>query len=233
MKKTLAVILAITVVTLVFASCGSQSQGGSSPAPYYTQAQSSETAEPALSDNFSNVLSSDYHSGQFQVDGVVYTLPVKGSEFLSHGWEHADSYAIGEMCDPDDDTFARLFNGKQYVGAYFYNYSDQPLTIENCYLYEIFIYNTESNPDGTDVLPGGLNISTTKYQDFIDKWGTPSYDGIAEGNGDNIIHYEIGNYEKDYKYFISLKDDLSIESVGIINKNKPANIDIDETTTIV
>ncbi len=226
MKKIFSVFLAVLMVCLLLASCGKSTDTGAQQTQQAGQSEAQDESKPEK-----EVLSDDYHSGQIQIDGVIYTLPVKGSEFLSNGWNVVNDYDKGITIDPDDDEEITLSNGSTEADIDFYNYAGQAVTIENCYVSEIYIIADDDEQKGSVILPGNLNVSTAKYQDFESKWnksGAPSWDGIADGNGDTIVHYIIADLEDDYKYVFKFNDDYSLHSVSLINENRPAVIDVDE-----
>ena len=231
MKKIVSVFLVLSLTVMLFVSCGKKDDsirdlGGVDSGAQQTQ-MNNQTAMQSETESVwvpATTLSGDYHSGQIQIDGTIYDFPIKGSDFMSHGWQIVNSWDMGATYDPDDEEKVNLSNGTTKVMVDVKNYSNQPLSIDNCYFMGVNVSVATGDPVGNVIMPGGLDFKTASYYDFINKWGKPSFDGVALTSND--ISYTISESGETYKYMIDFYDNLSVKSVWLLNENRPAYVSL-------
>ncbi|MBR4727834.1 MAG: hypothetical protein IK080_08100 [Clostridia bacterium] len=236
MKKILAIILAISFVTVLFAACGKKDStihdlgsvdpGSQQATPAEPQVENTTVYQPPVWTPPAT-LSADYHSGQLQIDGVVYTVPITGADLLKQGWQLQNSWDIGKSYTPNEpEKSISMFNGSTELMVSVVNYSDAPASIEDCYVYGLRVSDTTvgsiTTRIGSVVLPGGLSLRSATYEDIISRWGQASSDDIASGGSSTVVHYSVGNYEEDYKYVLDFTGNHVLRSVWLFNENKPA-----------
>ncbi|GEM_PF-4224422 len=169
-------------------------------------------------------LSSDYQSGQVQIDGVVYgDLPIKGSDFIKQGWQLTSKSYADKLIEPNNYSQVGLSNGTTEITARFMNYTDEPASLDNCYIVSLFNSDWPGTPIGTIVLPGGLTLNTSSYENVIEKWGQPEYDYVGKGES-NFLNYYIGNYDEIYKYELEFDNNNILTKFTLMNYNKPSYI---------
>lgn len=228
LRKSIALILAVATICLLLASCGKNRDDQSvidlgSVEPGVQQTQQAD--QPANANETpsvwtpASVLSNDYHSGQLQIDGVVYDVPIKVSDFMSHGWRLINSWNFGQTLEADDSDRVSFTNGSTEIMTDINNYSSQTLPLENCFVMGISVSNSVGHQVGKVIMPGGLEFGKSTYYDIIGKWGTPSHDGVSMGSDD--INYA----PKDgYMYIFNFDSGKVINYVRIYDKNTPANV---------
>ena len=140
MKKILASLLMLTFVVVLFAACGKEDQtihdlGSATPAQQETAvANAAPTDAPAQPAD----LSSDWRSWQLEIDGVIYTLPIKVSDFFANGWTFG---VENEMIEPENGYMhGEVSNGSSTLDrVYTHNFSSQYLPETECDITEIWL----------------------------------------------------------------------------------------------
>ncbi len=127
-------------------------------------------------------LGDDPLSGNFQLDGVVYNLPVPIQVFIDNGWDVDDEESVVGAGQAVNVTMRK---GNETVYILTSNQIDKAVYLKNTIVVQITVYN--SNYSGADMLfPGGLTVSDTDEH----------LKGILSDNG--ITNYQ---YKKDYKNY--------------------------------
>lgn len=160
-------------------------------------------------------LGSDIRNFNVMIDGDLYHMPAPLSAFLNNGW-HIENKTIDFLPARTQYGFGMmsfgggfsLRKGDKYIkNLAFYNYSEKPLVIENCFVIKL------SSSDLTKVemiLPGGIAIGTsenellTLFGSLLEKHSDETngrrYSYFAEKNSavgiwnyrDNEIVFDIG-----------------------------------------
>jgi hypothetical protein len=125
-------------------------------------------------------LPDDLYSDAFELDGVVYALPLLFSELEANGWEYegeAPSELVAANYHPDGVT---IVNGEHKASINFFNPTMKEVPIEECYIYLVSSTVSEAETGTELLLPGGIGIGTP-YDDVIAKYGEPTdfFEGSA------------------------------------------------------
>lgn len=119
----------------------------------------------------------DIFSYQISIDGKLYSLPCKLSEFIAGGWViDTDTYAYadssGQLTSMDHD-FVALDKGDNSLAAYVINTSSETQAYEDCVLWRFGIYGNFMETMNV-VLPKNLIVdSSLKIDDVISVYGEP------------------------------------------------------------
>lgn len=139
-------------------------------------------------------LGEDIRSGEFVLDGEVYSFPMELSDWLDRGWHISNSYDNKDSfkLEPGyESTEFELFNESgEYVRVCVINISDKKAKPEECLVSYLYISTTQ---DLKLVLPAGINKSSKPAD-------------IRAAYGDADIDESGNNYFEAY-YNYTTKDD--------------------------
>ena len=149
-------------------------------------------------------LSDSIYDGTIEIDGFVYQLPCKVSDFLYNGWKIDSRYSYGYNYSDDYDCINNEYIGG-YSGSYLYlykgdleddgynlaydavtisitfvNLSNTKEKISDCYVNRVDI-DKESAPDFK--LPENVDFNSS-YNDVVAVYGEPGY-----GDSDYFSYY--------------------------------------------
>ena len=190
---------------------------------------------PELSDNLFDC--------QIMIDGVVYELPMKYSDFISLGWTPDENSSF----DPNDSVMANTsgttngysaggwFEKNNYrVNVDFFNYSKVNKPISECYINNIMIIKgIDKNNDDQIILPKGITFNVSGENDIINAYGKPNKYTAHETTARLEYWTSIDNnsYKRIWFDIDSEKD--VVDDITIINEEKPEDfMDYDTPTTI-
>lgn len=153
-------------------------------------------------------LGGEIRSGEFVLEGEVYTFPMPLSDWLDRGWHISNSYDNKDSfkLEPGyESTEFELFNEEdEYVRVRVLNTSDKDTKPEGCLVSYLYISTTQ---DLKFVLPTGINKSS-KPADIRAAYGDPDIDESDNGFFKAYYNYtteddwecqiELGAFDNDY-----------------------------------
>ena len=143
-------------------------------------------------------LGEDIRSGEFVLEGEVYTFPMALSDWLDRGWHISNSYDNKDSFELEpgyESTEFELFNETgEYVRVCVINISDKKAKPEECLVSYLYISTTQ---DLKLVLPAGINKSSKPAD-------------IRAAYGDADIDESGNNYFEAY-YNYTTKDDWACQ----------------------
>lgn len=126
-------------------------------------------------------LGGEIRSGEFVLNGEVYTFPMPLSDWLGRGWHISNSYDNKDSFKLEsgyESTEFELFNeNDEYVRVRVLNISDKDAKPEECLVSYLYISTTQ---DFKFVLPSGINKSS-KPADIRAAYGDPDLDESDSG----------------------------------------------------
>ena len=127
-------------------------------------------------------LGDDPLSGNFQLDGVVYSVPVPLKVLTDNGWKH--EYDESSVCGAGLEYSIALERGKERIYVTVGNFDDKACMLKNTIVTEVTVYGTDANME----LPCGLKNDVTQKEllAFMKKNGIDNYDFY-----DNTKSYKI------------------------------------------
>lgn len=185
---------------------------------------------PELSDNLFDC--------QIMIDGVVYELPMKYSDFISLGWK-PDKH---ENFDPSTSINASR-TGTSYsfekenfeIDVVFINFSKVNKPIDECYICNLSIDNVfNDTKDNIAILPKGITLGKSSQEDIISAYGeaesTSSY-----SNTTYMYYYNRNNVSDSYiqiSFNINEEDNV-LTRISIHNDIRPDDfMDYDTPTAV-
>ncbi|WP_029230934.1 hypothetical protein [Butyrivibrio sp. VCB2006] len=137
-------------------------------------------------------LGDDPLSGNFQLEGKVYNLPVPLSILIEDGWSYGDDdLAVGA----GEGYSLTLYKEDKYIFVEAFNFIDKAVYLENTMVTNISVYSSTQ----VDLkFPGGVDTSITdkEYAAFLEKNGLSNFE-----------------YKKDYhRYRVPLDQSAKVES---------------------
>lgn len=184
MTKNLLLPLAlILVLSLSLVACGDNS------AP--SDSGNNSTTEPLTSDNddvtttveavtsgtveeisrppASAELSAEWNSYQFELEGKIYTLPLRYSELEANGWTAQNAKNMEETLESGKyilNYITLSYGGKENteIGVQFVNLDDEDRTLAECYVGGIQLAENSWNKNTVLYFPGGFTIGSTKEE---------------------------------------------------------------------
>lgn len=139
-------------------------------------------------------LSDDLFSFQIQIDDVIYSLPMKYSDFIAQGFVMKDKDS--EKLEPDYYTWSYFNRGDFRITADIINTEDKEQPISECYIGSIEIdKDNKENGNGVFIaLPKGIIFEKSTLEDVKAAYGEPS--SMYEGSLYTKYTYEFGIYQK-------------------------------------
>lgn len=178
-----------SVSSQVETSLSSEEPVGSSISSEESPASSEEASkEPTLS--AVGDLSSDPMSFQFQLDGVLYTLPVSYSQFADNGWVgegfdtaeiRPNSKSMGDIVKKDTET----------ITLYVTNTGTENTTYAKALVSKIMLDDFNAKNGAELVFPGGIKIGSTET-DVVAAYGEPK--STTEAGSQKSFYYESSTY---------------------------------------
>lgn len=136
-------------------------------------------------------LSSDWSSYQYELNGVIYTLPTPYAELEANGWTPDKNVDLTDTLNKSQYTIgsARLWNGNDEISVTFYNPGDEELPFSECYIGGIKLFET-SRGKTVLIFPGNVTMGSL-LEDVESLYGEP----MSKEEGSSIrLKYERGNY---------------------------------------
>lgn len=129
----------------------------------------------------SELLDSDIRSGEFVLDGKLYSFPMDLSDWIDNGWHVSNSYDNKDEFELEpgaESTEFELFNENDaYVRVCVYNNSNENAAIENCMVSSLYMSLSEFNV----VFPGGM-YGHSKPAEILEAYGEPDTTDDSESN---------------------------------------------------
>lgn len=178
MKKIFSILL-VLALALSLAACGGSAAKPTSPPeptaePTQTLAPTEEplettapTEEPAASrPPVSEELPSEWTSFQFELEGVIYTLPLKYSELEANGWVLENEDLAEEMFEVNTYTlvYQTLVNSNKEnceISVQLANLDSEERAAKDCYISGIQYTANQWTENTVIYFPGGLTSGST------------------------------------------------------------------------
>jgi len=133
-----------------------------------------ETTRPPASAE----LSPEWDSFQFDLEGVIYTLPIRYSELEANGWVAQNEQDLEETLEPDQYIagYITLVNSNKEnseISAQFANLDDEDMLLHECYVSGIQFAEYSWSEDTVLYFPGGFTIGST-MEEVEALYGEPS-----------------------------------------------------------
>lgn len=132
------------------------------------------------------MLGDDVRSGEFVLDGEVYSFPMELSVWLDRGWHISNSYENKDEFELEpgyESNSFELFNDDDdYVRVAVFNVSDENASLEECLVSYLYLASSE---DFELVLPAGINIGS-KPEDILEAYGD---DDVDDSDGSIVKAY--------------------------------------------
>ena len=172
-RRVLAVSLTI-IMCLCFAACGNDSN---------TSDESTDTNNDVVSENKTDIankyvgpeMSNELFDFTVKIDGTVYTVPAKLSDFLNSGWKYSydnpeEKDVFGENIE--SDSFTNKNGSLRFIVS---NFSGNTKKFKDCKISKLDYSFSDWN-NCTIELSKGLILEKDKTapQDVINKWGEPT-----------------------------------------------------------
>lgn len=171
------------------------------------------TRPPASAD-----LSKDWSSFQFELQGKLYTLPVKFSDLTADGWVMKDEAVLSETLEPDQYfvSYTTLVNSNQEdaeISVQFANLGDTSMSVKDCYVNSIQHAEYSWTKNTVLYFPGGIALGMT-MDDVKALYGEPKDTSIA-----TELKYQTENYTDLILTFTT--DGSKIEKMRMTNTYLP------------
>lgn len=139
-------------------------------------------------------LSDDLSSFQIQIDDVIYSLPMKYSDFIANGFVMKDDNS--EKIEPDHYTWSYFNRGDFRIMADIVNTDDKEQPVSECYIGSIEIdKDFKENGKGVFIaLPKGIIFNKSTLDDVKAAYGEPS--SLYEGSLYTKLTYDFDLYQK-------------------------------------
>lgn len=163
-------------------------------------------------------LGTDIRSGQFVLDGELYSFPMKISELKDKGWHVSNNYSNKDdftlETGAESEEFEMFNDNKACIKVSAINVSDQTVGLDECVTKTLYMSLTE---DYHVVFPGGI-FSLSKPENIITAYGEPdSRDGEDSGTFKGQYNYtSADNWECQADLF-GFDNNYTIEPFSAIN----------------
>ncbi len=197
-----------------------------------TEEESTEekSEKPAAKSTGIDTLSDDIYSFQFSVDGNVFQLPMKFTDFEACGWTFEED--ADEMLRASAYTLSQSFSFREGVEAYasVINFGINEAKLSDCYIGRISFdtYGIEDT-SAEILLPGGVQFNVSTREDIEAAYGTPT--DIYEGEYYTSLTYGDDSYNR-----VELQVDVEtglLSDIQITNFEMPEDFEEGEVDTSV
>nr|WP_295682909.1 hypothetical protein [uncultured Lachnoclostridium sp.] len=177
------------------------------------QKESSSNDNSASDFQVLDELSDDLSSFQIQINDVIYSLPMKYSDFTAQGFVMKDD--DNEKLESGYYTWSYFNRGDLKLKANIINTDEKELPISECYIGSIEIdKDNKENGKGVFIaLPKGVIFNQSTLDDVKAAYGEPS--SMYEGSLYTLYTYEFGIYQK-VEIEVGLKSGV-VDSINVRN----------------
>jgi hypothetical protein len=114
-------------------------------------------------------LSSQWNSFQFELEGAIYTLPMRWTELEANGWAAGNSRDMDEILEPGKyilNYMTMVYSNKENSEIYvqFANLGDEDMPLGDCYVSGIQFAGYSWNKNTSIYFPGGLTVGSTRAE---------------------------------------------------------------------
>ena len=126
----------------------------------------------------SNELGDNLYDYKILIDNEVYTLPMKYSDIIAHGWEpgkNFDEDAI--LASGEENSMVGFFKNEYAIGISFCNFSNSNRVVRDCYATFFGIYTSDIidyNKNTIFMLPKGISLGKSSLEEIKAAYGEPS-----------------------------------------------------------
>lgn len=153
-------------------------------------------------------MSDDLSKFQFELEGVVYELPIPYQKMVENGWEldtYSGKYTEESELDANSYTWVYLTNGAVRINADIINMSGDTRMLKDCTIGSITIY-AKNNLDFK--VAKGIGCTSSK-EEVEAAFGTPT--GSSSGDGYQQMKYSLDTWQYTSFYFSDDKINNNIE----------------------
>lgn len=210
LKKAFVATMCFTMC-ISFASCGAK--------------KDEKRAEKDIASD-AKKMDEDITSGQFVLDGKVYSFPMKLSELLNDGWHISNNYDNVDDFELEAGEMSQEFevfmdDSSSYLSVSVINDTGDTSTVHDCLISSLSIMTSRFDV----TLPGGLT-ETAKPDDIEKAYGTATDTDEAD---DGTCKYLYTFTSEDWECSVMLVA-INAERVSAPLSRIEYEIDIDETT---
>lgn len=173
-----------------------------------TEEQQKVTSESEKAEVVDGEVSNELKDFTFQLEGIVYQLPVPYQVMRDNGWEldtYSGKYTEETELDANSYTWVYLTNGVVRINADIINMSGDTRILRDCTIGSLTIY-AKNNLDFK--VSKGIGCTSTK-DEVEAAFGTPS--SSSSGDGYQQMKYSLDIWQYTTFYFSENKIDNSIE----------------------
>jgi hypothetical protein len=156
------------------AAAPTDSEAPEAPETPETPEMVEETARPPASAE----LSAEWSSFQFELEGKIYTLPIRYSELEANGWVAENAQDMDEILEAGKyilnyQTMVYSDKENSEIAVQFANLGDEDVPLSECHVSGIQFSEYSWNKDTVLYFPGGFTIGSTQ-EEVEALYGEPS-----------------------------------------------------------
>ncbi|SHN53739.1 hypothetical protein SAMN02745247_01075 [Butyrivibrio hungatei DSM 14810] len=165
-------------------------------------------------------LGDDFLSGNFQLGGKVYNLPVPLQKLLDDGWSIASSNVAGDSpIGAEEQISIALSKDDQSIYVMLYNKGNSATLVKNSMITELSVYISSYRESDFEVPGLSTKTSNTDFKAMLDS------KGIKYEYKDEYEYYKISldqdaensDYYNGYRIYVNSKED-SMDSITLSRK---------------
>lgn len=164
-------------------------------------------------------LSEDIYSQQVEINGVVYTFPLKNvQEFMDNGWTTDKELDYTMPKNTTSPGYIFKNSDEHKVTLAFLNQSDETTDVMECNVYYVSMTKAFAESTGISfILPGGIQIGST-YDETITAYGSADEEREHEYSSTTILTYGTNSHNKIELTFDQTADN-TLKDITINYKN--------------
>ena len=169
---------------------------------------------------YTSQMNEDPLCGDLTLNGIKYSLPVKGQSLLDNGWKYndyadkgkplKDGYYVDSIYMDDGSK-----SEEKRITVTLYNTSGSTVNFDDAMLGAIKVKKTKDSYKNTVVLPKGITLAST-YEDVIKAYGTPKVDYMEQSGWVTYFTSDIGKYGQELRIYFD-KNTKVITSIDLKN----------------
>lgn len=156
-------------------------------------------------------LSEDLFDYQISINGTIYQLPMKFSDFETQGWTYKNKFnkTVPEELSGEENFFGfYTLNGIE-AEIRVINFSPKTKPLGECALVSLIFDDYPQHPENTEInFAKGITFNKSGYEDIIAAYGTPTEEEQYEKNisltykndSDSFIHFTVSKEENVLTY---------------------------------
>lgn len=227
MKKIISILL-VGMIALCCVACGNNNDN--------TEI-STDNIDNISTKNEANTykgveMSDELYDFTIKIDGIVYTVPSKLSDFLNSGWDYAYDNPEENSVNGEDSEFDKFENKNGLLGFSVINLSGNTKKFKDCKIGGLDYSFSEWNNCSIELAKGlVLDKTKTTSQDVIDKWGKPTenrtseYGKMLDYIKDDNVMYHFSFDENDKLITFEAKNWVADANDITTNAERPAYLD--------